>query len=180
MTNAQNTHTTVNEERQCLFRRVMVYVALTVVTLIMAFPIIWMVSVSLKPTVETFSLPPRLLPNSLYLDGYTRIFENPQFRRFLLNSYLLGIVVTILSLAIGTLAAFGFSRYRLFGDKAAKLFVNCTIAHFGRTCRQPPSNNLRSTPALARFRIVIHDQVEVITHDCVSEDINGKRTGQLS
>ncbi|TCS61544.1 carbohydrate ABC transporter membrane protein 2 (CUT1 family) [Primorskyibacter sedentarius] len=126
MTNAQNTHTTVNEERQRLFRRVMVYVALTVVTLIMAFPIIWMVSVSLKPTVETFSLPPRLLPNSLYLDGYTRIFENPQFRRFLLNSYLLGIVVTILSLAIGTLAAFGFSRYRFFGDKAAKLFVITT------------------------------------------------------
>jgi len=92
----------------------------------LAFPIIWMVSVSLKPTVETFSLPPRLIPESLTFDGYVRVLENPQFRRFLLNSYILGLVVTLLSLVIGTLAAFGFSRYRFFGDKVAKLFVITT------------------------------------------------------
>ena len=126
MADTATNHASVNEERQKFYRRIMVYVALTVVTLILAFPIIWMVSVSLKPTVETFSLPPRLIPESLTFDGYVRVLENPQFRRFLLNSYILGLVVTLLSLVIGTLAAFGFSRYRFFGDKAAKLFVITT------------------------------------------------------
>jgi len=126
MADTATNHASVNEERQRFYRRVMVYAALTVVTLILAFPIIWMVSVSLKPTVETFSLPPRLIPESLTFDGYVRVLENPQFRRFLLNSYILGLVVTLLSLVIGTLAAFGFSRYRFFGDKVAKLFVITT------------------------------------------------------
>jgi len=126
MAGTATNHASVNEERQKFFRRIMVYVALTVVTLILAFPIIWMVSVSLKPTVETFSLPPRLIPENITFDGYVRVLENPQFRRFLLNSYILGLVVTLLSLVIGTLAAFGFSRYRFFGDKAAKLFVITT------------------------------------------------------
>lgn len=126
MGDAAQTYSTINEDRQRLIRRIVVYIALSIVTLIMAFPIIWMVSVSLKPTIETFSLPPSLLPKSLYFEGYTRVLENPQFRRFLLNSYFLGIVVTALSLVIGTLAAFGFSRYRFFGDKAAKLFVITT------------------------------------------------------
>jgi len=117
---------TVNEERRQFFRRLVVYAALTGVTLLMAFPIIMMVSVSLRPAIDTFSLPPKLLPETIYIDAYVRVLENPQFRRFLLNSYLLGLAVTGLSLLIGTLAAFGFSRYRFFGDKAAKLFVITT------------------------------------------------------
>ena len=48
------------------------------------------------------------------------------FSRFLFNSYFLGVVVTVLSVIIGTLAAYGFSRYRFFGDRAAKLFVITT------------------------------------------------------
>jgi multiple sugar transport system permease protein len=52
--------------------------------------------------------------------------NNDQYSRFLVNSYFLGIVVTVLSVIIGTLAAYGFSRYRFFGDRAAKLFVITT------------------------------------------------------
>ncbi|MHA3976524.1 carbohydrate ABC transporter permease [Halovulum sp. GXIMD14794] len=123
---APETARTVNEERRQFFRRLIVYAALTGVTLLMAFPIIMMVSVSLRPAIDTFSLPPKLLPETIYFDAYVRVLENPQFRRFLLNSYLLGLAVTGLSLLIGTLAAFGFSRYRFFGDKVAKLFVITT------------------------------------------------------
>ena len=96
----------VNEDRQRLINQGFIYLALSIVALILAFPIIWMLSVSFKPTIETFSWPPKLLPDSLYLDAYYRVLNNPQNRRFLLNSYLLGIAVTGLSVLIGTLAAF--------------------------------------------------------------------------
>ncbi len=115
-----------NEERLKAWRRLGIYLALTVVTAILIFPIFWMVSVSLKPTVETFSLPPRLLPKEIHWGGYLSVLGDPEFRRFLINSYVVGIAVTLLSLVIGTLAAFGFSRYRFFGDRAAKLFVIST------------------------------------------------------
>ena len=117
---------TSKEDHQKLTYQIVIYCVLCVCVIIFAFPLIWMLSVSLKPTVETFSLPPKLIPSSLYLDGYLKIFNNDQYTRFLLNSYLLGLAVTGLSVLIGTLAAYGFSRYRFFGDRAAKLFVITT------------------------------------------------------
>ena len=115
-----------NEDKQKLTNQVIIYIVLSIFVLILAFPLIWMLSVSLKPTVETFSLPPKLIPSSIYFDGYIKILNNDQYRRFLLNSYLLGLVVTGLSVLIGTLAAYGFSRYKFFGDRIAKLFVITT------------------------------------------------------
>jgi len=111
---------------QARVRKGMIYAALIVVACVVTFPIIWMVSVSLKPTTETFSLPPTLIPEVLQLDAYFKIFKNASFRSYMFNSYLIGIAVTLLSLLLGTLAAYGFSRYRFFGDKAAKLFVITT------------------------------------------------------
>jgi multiple sugar transport system permease protein len=118
--------TAVNEERRRRLRQFAIYVALSAVTFIMAFPVLWMISVSLKPTTETFSLPPRLLPDEFHWGGYVKVLTDPKFRTFLINSYVVGLAVTALSLVIGTLAAFGFSRYRFFGHKVAKLFVITT------------------------------------------------------
>lgn len=115
-----------NEVAQQRWRRGLIYLALSATTLVLIFPIIWMISVSLKPTTETFMLPPRLLPETFQLDAYARVLSNSDFRTFFLNSYIVGIAVTLLSVAIGTLAAFGFSRYRFLGDRAAKLFVITT------------------------------------------------------
>jgi multiple sugar transport system permease protein len=115
-----------NEDKQKLTNQIIIYIVLSIFVLILAFPLIWMLSVSLKPTVETFSLPPKLIPSSIYFDGYIKILNNDQYRRFLLNSYFLGLVVTGLSVLIGTLAAYGFSRYKFFGDRIAKLFVITT------------------------------------------------------
>ena len=115
-----------NEDKQKLTNQIIIYIVLSIFVLILAFLLIWMLSVSLKPTVETFSLPPKLIPSSIYFDGYIKILNNDQYRRFLLNSYLLGLVVTGLSVLIGTLAAYGFSRYKFFGDRIAKLFVITT------------------------------------------------------
>lgn len=106
--------------------RAAIYVALTLATIVMVFPVLWMLSVSLKPTTETFSLPPRLIPESLQFSAYARVLSNPDFRDFFVNSYLVGLAVTGLSVLLGTLAAFGFSRYRFFGDRSAKLFVITT------------------------------------------------------
>lgn len=126
MAQAVRSRRPVNEERQRRWRQAVTYLALACVTFVLVFPVLWMVSVSLKPTTETFSLPPRLLPETLNWSGYARVFSDPKFRTFLINSYVVGLAVTALSLVIGTLAAFGFSRYRFFGDRASKLFVITT------------------------------------------------------
>jgi multiple sugar transport system permease protein len=126
LANTVDRNAAISEEARKAWRRRGIYLALIVVTGILTFPIVWMVSVSIKPTVETFSLPPRLIPEQFHWGGYVEVLGDPEFRRFLINSYVVGLGVTVLSLVIGTLAAFGFSRYRFFGDRAAKLFVITT------------------------------------------------------
>ncbi len=116
----------LREATRVRLTRVSLYLALILAVVIITFPVLWMLSVSFKPTTDTFSLPPQLIPENFQLDGYIKVLQNETFRTFIINSYLIGLAVTFLSLIIGTLAAFAFSRYRFFGDQAAKLFVIAT------------------------------------------------------
>lgn len=116
----------MREATRVRLTRMSLYLALTLAVVAVTFPVLWMLSVSFKPTTDTFSLPPRLIPENFQIDGYVRVLQNETFRTFIVNSYLIGLAVTFLSLIIGTLAAFAFSRYRFFGDQAAKLFVIST------------------------------------------------------
>ena len=76
------------------------------------FPVLWMLFSSLKSNTEIFSLPPRILPDVFSLGAYTSIFSDPVKVRFFLNSYLVAGAVTLLTLILATLAAYGFSRYK--------------------------------------------------------------------
>ena len=116
----------MREATRVRITRLSLYLALTLAAIAVTFPVLWMLSVSFKPTTDTFSLPPQLIPENFQLDGYLKVLGNETFRTFIINSYLIGLAVTFLSLIIGTLAAFAFSRYRFFGDQAAKLFVIAT------------------------------------------------------
>jgi multiple sugar transport system permease protein len=106
--------------------RAAIYVALAIASVVLAFPILWMVSVSMKTPAEAFALPPRLIPEVFRLDAYQRVIENKRFTSFIVNSYVVGIAVTLLSVLLGTLAAYAFARFEFFGRRAAKLFVIVT------------------------------------------------------
>jgi multiple sugar transport system permease protein len=76
------------------------------------FPIVWMLSSSLKSNTEIFALPPTILPKALTFEAYATIFSDPVKIRFFINSYLVAGAVTALTLLVAILAAYAFSRYR--------------------------------------------------------------------
>ena len=90
----------------------LLYLGLALGLLFATFPIVWMFFSSLKSNTEIFALPPRLLPDEFTLMAYRSIFGDPAKVRFFLNSYLVAGVVTLLTVAIATLTAYAFSRYR--------------------------------------------------------------------
>jgi multiple sugar transport system permease protein len=81
------------------------------------FPLVWMISTSLKPIQETMTMPPRLLPSHFMWDTYPRaiMYESDQlgyipFLRYGLNTLYvggLGVIGTVLSNA---LVAYGLAR----------------------------------------------------------------------
>jgi multiple sugar transport system permease protein len=90
------------------------------------FPILWMLFTSLKSNTEIFALPPKLLPKVASLDAYFAIFNDPQKVRFFINSYLVAGVVTLLTLLIAILTAYGFSRYNFRGKNVLNIFIIST------------------------------------------------------
>lgn len=75
------------------------------------FPVLWMLVSSLKSNTEIFSWPPRFIDKSFSLHSYIAILTDSEKVRYFLNSYLVSAVVVILTLLVGILAAYAFSRF---------------------------------------------------------------------
>lgn len=88
--------------------------AVILVTIVFAFPLYWLFSTSLKTRVQIFTLPPKFIfiPT---LENYIQVV-NSWFMGNLLNSFLVAASSTVFSIAIGSLAAYGFSRRPLKGS----------------------------------------------------------------
>ncbi|MES2433731.1 MAG: carbohydrate ABC transporter permease [Pseudomonadota bacterium] len=102
------------------------YLGLLVGLAFAGFPILWMFFTSLKSNTEIFALPPRLLPKVTTLEAYYSIFNDPQKVRFFINSYLVAGVVTLLTVLIAILTAYGFSRYNFRGKNVLNIFIIST------------------------------------------------------
>lgn len=87
------------------------FCALLVSALFAGLPVLWMISSSFKSNGEMFASPPRLITENFSFDAYSAILSDPVKIRFFLNSYLIAIAVTVLTLFVGILAGFAFSRF---------------------------------------------------------------------
>ena len=87
------------------------------------FPVLWMISNSFKTNAEIFELPPRLVTENFSFSAYAKIFQNPEQVRFFLNSYVISGIVVVLTLFIGIMAAYAFSRF----DFKGKSLINTVI-----------------------------------------------------
>lgn len=108
------------------FLTAMTYIGLLAGLAFAGFPILWMLFSSLKSNTEIFSLPPTLLPEVFTLKAYYSIFNDPVKIRFFMNSYLISGVVTLLTLVIAILTAYGFSRYSFKYKGLLNIFIIST------------------------------------------------------
>ncbi len=79
------------------------------------FPIVWIVGMSLDP--RNISRPDALIPPGANLDAYARVLQRPtlnpvSFFQLALNSLTLAVVISALSVGLGVLAAYSFSRLK--------------------------------------------------------------------
>ena len=89
---------------------VIVIVAIT--SILILFPLYWMLTTSLKPEAEIFRVPPTFLPETVVFENYEFAWTQTQIPIYLLNSvvYVLGTLIVVL--IAGSLAAYGLSRFK--------------------------------------------------------------------
>jgi multiple sugar transport system permease protein len=95
--------------------RILLYVALLLGAFLALLPMIWMISASLMPTGEATSFPPRLLPSRVTFEHYQAVFTGLNMRRYLVNSTIIAITVTAVSLFINSMAGYAFAKLRFKG-----------------------------------------------------------------
>ncbi len=103
-----------------------IYATLVVATLIMMFPVAWMLTVSIRPNVEVMKIPPQWIPTLFTLEPYAKVLGSVRYLRTFLNSYLIALTVTAFSLFIGALAAYALARFRFRGQRSVIMFLIIT------------------------------------------------------
>lgn len=89
--------------------------AAVVVTLIMFFPIYWMLVTSFRSGNVLLTGELDLLPDSLKLTNYIEAWKRVPLARYILNTIIVTAIVMTFKIVGGVLAAYGFARGQFFG-----------------------------------------------------------------
>jgi len=112
---------------------VILYGFLIFISLYMILPFVWMISSSLKPENEIFSIPPILISKNMTLSAYKTVIVDGNILRILLNTFIVAAGATIARLFFCSLGGFGFAKYKfigkgpLFGILVATLVVPFSV-----------------------------------------------------
>jgi len=106
--------------------------AFTVLT-IGALPAVWIIFTAFRPRSEVNTSPPIWIPQQLTLDAFESLFGlNPEYasgipvREYMMNSLTVAILSTIVSIGLGTMAGYAFSRFEFRGHTLLFLFIMLT------------------------------------------------------
>ncbi len=92
-------------------RWALVLVLVLVALVMVVFPFYWMVNTSLKPASEIFLSPPAFFSSNWSLDAYVTVLTQRPFARYFLNSLVVTLGTTVLSVTLAAFAAYGFTRF---------------------------------------------------------------------
>ena len=93
----------------------LIYLALAVMFIIIAYPLIWAVAMSMNSSTNLYSA--SLSPENWSLDNYEWLFTNPRsdYLLWYRNTLFVSSVVTVLTTILVLFTAYAFSRYRFRG-----------------------------------------------------------------
>ena len=92
------------------------FLVIAFVILIM-LPFIWQFLTSIKPLNEIAAIPAKWIPSKINIQYYFNVFQKHPFGRYLMNSFIVAVTTTLLSILIGASAAYALARLRFKGKK---------------------------------------------------------------
>ncbi|KUK93907.1 carbohydrate ABC transporter permease [Mesotoga sp. B105.6.4] len=103
------------------------YFLLVILAMFFLFPIYWMFVSSLKSPSEIFAFPPKLIPENPVWSNYTKVFSQVPFARYMLNTFFVASVVTIVALLLHSMAAYSLARLNYRGRNFLFILVISTL-----------------------------------------------------
>ena len=98
--------------------KVLIYIFLVLMAILYLAPMLWVFNVSFKTNAEIFTAP-FALPKAPTLENFAFAWTAGRLGIATLNSFIVCVITLILSMVIGSMAAFGIARMRWRGSKLA-------------------------------------------------------------
>ncbi|MEY8354497.1 carbohydrate ABC transporter permease [Lachnospiraceae bacterium 54-53] len=117
------------KKRNMKIKRAADYLVIFVIGVILLYPIIWMFFSTFKSNDEIFGSV-KLLPESFGLSYYAEGWKGTgkiSYTSFFVNTFLLVLPTTILTVASSALVAYGFARFRFPGKKVLFAILIATL-----------------------------------------------------
>src|SRR5688500_19691718 len=92
--------------------------ALALVALLFLFPFFWMVSNAVRSNAEVLAIPVRILPNVFEWHNFAAAWTQLPFGRFFLNSLIVSVSVTAITVVVSCLSGYAFARLKFPGRDA--------------------------------------------------------------
>ena len=99
------------------------YTGAILLTLIMLFPMYWMVVSSLKSSEELLLAVPTLWPEVFRWDNYTNVMNRAPFGRYFLNTMVSTVLLMAGEFTLGISAAYGFSKGKFKGKNILFMLI---------------------------------------------------------
>ncbi|WP_413988824.1 carbohydrate ABC transporter permease [Labrys okinawensis] len=118
MTDAAHASPDMTPERSIL-RSTLMHVVLIALSFVMLYPLLWMLSGSLRPANDIFGDQVSLIPSQVSVDAYGKGWFGLQvsFGTFFLNSLVIAVLATIGNVMAASVTAFAFTRLEFFGKR---------------------------------------------------------------
>ena len=114
-----------DERRRLHVVRLVLYVVSSALAFMTVAPLFYMVSMSLKQTNEVFGT--NLVPHHPTLGNFVYVFTQVDFVRYLLNTFFVSVVVTVIALIFHSMAGYALARLRFPGRDAIFLAMFATL-----------------------------------------------------
>ena len=109
------------------FEKGLIYSVIAVYLFITVAPLVWVLSTSFKPNQEAMSFPPKFLPDHPTLENYFFVLTDSKLVLSLINSLIVSVGSTALSVTVSALGGYAFARYDF---KGKNLLMSIILALF--------------------------------------------------
>lgn len=110
-------------------QRTLFYLLVIVITFYLLFPFAWALLTSFRKAADLFLPPLQFITASATLSNYTQVFANPSFQRGLLFSVIVAVISVLISLLLGSFAAYALGRFR-FKGKSMVMYIILAVSVF--------------------------------------------------
>ncbi len=107
-------------------KSILLHLLLVGITIATIYPILVVISVSLRPSDALYSTSLSLIPDGATLDAFKVILTDKPFLLWMRNSLIVSLSVTIFGVALASTAGYAFSRFRFPGRRVGMIALLVT------------------------------------------------------